>query len=230
MKKVLGSKSPKALTIKSINTQDKILFFTSLQIEKTMLISFFGYGMVENSFDLEKSLLGFDNSKRKIKLKGIKYFRNPVPVKNIIDNLNFIKHKKRSSDYFRSEFREISQQDFNFIINNTSTTKTFPDYFYSKKLMFTEEDFLIKSIRGLHEISKNTEKSNQIEIKKFVKLLYKLTSSYGISKSYEEIENYYAENIWKLGFEHAPSRNPENLVKLYGPKGNSQNFGYIKLN
>lgn len=225
--KILGAKSPRAKTIRSVKSSDKILFFMPLLVGKTRLLSFIGYGLVENSFDDDNSLLGFDKSKRKIKLKGIKYFTQPLPAKNVASDLKFIKNKKNSSGYFKSEFREISEEDFNFIIKRMNSSKTFPGYF--EKMSFTMDEFLTNSIKGLYELIKNTEKSNQIEIKRFIKLLHKLVNSYGISKSYEDIEEYYAENIWKLGFEHSPSRNPDNLVKLYGPRGNSHRFGYIKL-
>jgi len=227
-KKILGAKSPRAKTIKSINANDKILFFTPLSIGKTKLRSFIGYGLVENSFDNNKCFLGFDKSKRKIKLKGIKYFTEPIPTKKVADNLKFIKNKKKYSDYFNSEFREISEEDFDYIIKRMNSSKAFPGYF--EKMSFTMDEFLTNSIKGLYVLIKNTETSNQIEIKRFIKLLHKLINSYGISKSYENIEEYYVQNIWKLGFEHSPSRNPDNLVKLYDPRGNPHTFGYIKLN
>lgn len=227
-KKILGAKSPGAMTIKSVNANDKILFFTPLSIGKTKLISFIGYGLVENSFDNDKRLLGFDNSKRKIKLKGIKYFTEPLPTKNVASNLKFVKNKKKSSSYFSSEYREIPEEDFDYVIKKMNTSKAFPGYF--EKMSFTMDEFLNNSIKGLYELIKNTEESNQIEIKKFIKLLHKLVNFYGISKSYEDIEEYYAQNIWKLGIKHSPSRNPDNLVKLYDPRGNPHRFGYIKLN
>ena len=108
-----------------------------------------------------------------------------------------------------------------------NSSKAFPGYF--EKLSFTMDEFLNSSINGLYELVKNTEESNQIEIKEFVKLLHKFVNSYGISKSYEDILQYYSQNIWKLGLKHSPSRNPDKLVKLYGPRGNSHRFGYIKL-
>jgi len=108
-----------------------------------------------------------------------------------------------------------------------NSTKTFPVYF--EKMSFTMDEFLNNSIRGTYELVKYAEKSNQIEIKEFVRLLHKFVNSYGVSTSYEDILEYYSQNVWKLGLEHGPSRNPDNLVKLYGPRGNSNRFGYLKL-
>ena len=223
--KILGATTSKSEAIKSVKAEDKILFSASLSNKKS--ISFIGYGPVECTFDNDKCSLGVFKSERKIKLKGIKYFTEPVPVKDVEDNLKFIKNKENSSSYFKSEFREIPGEDFNYIIKRMNSSKAFPCYF--EKISFTMDEFLNNSINGLYEMVKSTEESNQIEIKEFINLLHKLVSSYGISKSYEDILLYYSQNIWKLGFQHSPSRNPDNLVELYGPRGNSHRFGYIKL-
>jgi predicted RNA-binding protein len=223
--KIIGSTSPESEVIKSVKAEDKILFFTPLPNERS--ISFIGYGPVEDTFDNDECILDVFKSKRKIKLKGIKYFTEPVPVKDIAGNLKFIENKEKLSSYFKSEFKEISGKDFNYITRRMNSSKTFPSYF--KKISFTMDEFLNNSIKGLYELVKDTEESNQIEIKEFVKILHKFVNSYGISKSYEDILQYYSQNVWKLGFKHSPSRNPDNLVKLYGPRGSSHRFGYIKL-
>ena len=166
-------------------------------------------------------------SERKVKLKGIKYFTEPIPVKDIAGDLKFIKNKENLPYPFKSEFMEIGEEDFNYIVTRMNSTKTFPVYF--EKISFTMDLFLNNSIKVTYELVKNSEESNQIEIKEFIKILHKLISTYGISKSYEDLLQYYSQNVWKLGFKHSPSRNPDNLVKLYGPRGNSHRFGYIKL-
>lgn len=220
--KVLGIVSSQLNAVKSVKARDKILFFTPLSSERS--ISFIGYGPVEDTFDDPQYLL---ESERKVKLKGIKYFTEPVPVKDIGDNLKFIKNKENLPYPSKSEFMEIPKEDFNYITCRINSTKTFPCYF--EKIAFTMDEFLNNSIKGLYELVKDTEESNQIEIKEFIKLLHKFVNSYGVSKSYEDILEYYSQNVWKLGFKHGPSRNPDNLVKLYGPRGNSNRFGYIKL-
>lgn len=223
--KILGITSPESGVVKSVKAEDKLLFFTPFSNEKS--ISFIGYGPVEEIFDDPEYLLGVLKSEIKIKLKGIKYFTEPIPVKDIASNLKFIKNKENLPYPFKSEFREIGEEDFNYIVKRMNSTKTFPCYF--EKMSFTMDEFLNNSIKGTYELVKNTEESNQIEIKEFVKLLHKFINFYGISKSYEDILQYYSQNVWKLGFKHSPSRNPDNLVKLYGPRGNSNRFGYIKL-
>ena len=221
--KILSVTNQGSNAVKSVKAEDKILFFTPFQKG----ISFIGYGPVEETFDDPEHLLGSLKSGKKIKLKGIKYFTEPVHVKDIADDLKFIKDEKNLPYPFKSEFKEINEEDFNYITRRMNSSKTFPVYF--EKMSFTMDEFLMGSIKGTYEIVKNTEESNQIEIKEFIWLLHKFVNSYGISKSYEEILEYYSQNVWKLGFKHSPSRNPDNLVKLYGPRGNSQRFGYIKL-
>ena len=218
--KVLYISNSKSSAVKA---NDKILFFTPFQKS----ISFIGYGPVEDTFDDPEYLLESLKSERKIKLKGIRYFTEPIPVKDIVDNLEFIKDKGNLPYPFKSEFREIKEEDFNYITKRMNSSKAFPVYF--ENMSFTMDEFLICSIKGTYELVKNTEESNQIEIKEFIRLLHKFVNSYGVSKSYDDILEYYSQNVWKLGFKHSPSRNPDNLVELYGPRGSSQRFGYIKL-
>jgi len=223
--KILSIANQKSNALKSVKAEDKILFFSPLSNEKS--ISFIGYGPVEEAFDDPEYLLDSLKSGRKIKLKGIKYFTEPIPVKDIAGDLKFIKDKENLPYPFKSEFKEIDPEDFNYITRRMNSSKTFPVYF--EKMSFTMDEFLMGSIKGTYEIVKNTEESNQIEIKEFIRLLHKFVNSYGISKSYEDLFEYYSQNVWKLGFKHSPSRNPDSLVKLYGPRGSSHRFGYIKL-
>lgn len=226
-KKILGSRSNRSKTIKNIESKDKILLCTSLRIKQRPSLSFVGYGFVESISDENKQYLGFDKSQRKIKLRGIKYFKEPVPIKDIADNLKFIKNKMKISDFLKSEYREISEEDFNVVIEKRRTILNFPIYF--EKISFTTEEFLLNSIKGLFNVITMTVNSDQIEIKVFLKYLHKMVNSYGISKSYEYIERFYSENAWKLGFEHIKSKDVDKLVTLYDHRGNSISFAYIKL-
>lgn len=226
-KNILGSRSKRSKTIKNIESKDKILLCTSHRIKQRPSLSFVGYGVVENFFDENKQYLGFDKSQRKIKLRGIKYFKEPVPIKDIVDNLKFIKNKKKISDFLKSEYREISEEDFNVVVEKRRTTLNFPIYF--ERISYTTEEFLLNSIKGVFNVIKMTGNSDQIEIKVFLKYLHKMVNSYGISKSYEDTERFYSENAWKLKFEHTPSRDPDKFITLYDPGGSPHTFGYIRL-
>ena len=99
----------------------------------------------------------------------------------------------------------------------TSLTKEYPAYF--EKVSYTMDDFLLNAIKGLYCLIKITETRNQFEIKMFLKLLKKFLQEYDLSKSYDEIEEFYAKNVWKLGFKHNPSRDPDKFVYLYNRSG-----------
>ena len=73
--------------------------------------------MVEETFDDKKNLYNLYKSTRKLRLKGIKYFINPVVAKDLSKDLNFIKNPKKPSDFFNAEYREINEDDFNKILS-----------------------------------------------------------------------------------------------------------------
>ena len=226
-KNILGSKKKRSKTIKNIESRDKILLCTSHRIKQRPSLSFVGYGVVENFFDENKQYLGFDKSQRKIKLRGIKYFKEPVPIKDVADALKFIKNKMKISDFLKPEYREISEEEFKRVIEKRRTTLNFPGYF--ERISYTTEEFLLDSIKGLFNVIKMMGNNDQIEIKLFLKYLHKMVNSYGISKNYEDIERFYSENAWKLGFEHTKSKDVDKLITLYDHHGNSISFAYIKV-
>ena len=191
---------------------DKIILFSTLDLDKQKKISFIAYTMVDEVYQDNETFYDHYCSPKKLKLKGIKYFTKPVVAKDIADDL---------------DYREINERDFKKIIRKTSLTKEYPAYFES--VSFSLEDFLLSSISGLYKVIRRTEKRNQFEIKTFLKLLQKLLNEYDISKSYEEVEEFYAKNVWKLGFKHNPSRDPDKFVVLYNRFGKKNNFSYISL-
>jgi hypothetical protein len=223
----LGAEKKRSVTLKNIEPNDKIILFSTLDLDRQKKISFIAYTMVDEVYQDNETLYDHYCSPKKLKLKGIKYFTEPVVALDISDDLVFIKNKKKPSNYLSSEYREIDEKDFKKIIRKTSLTKEYPAYFES--VSFSLEDFLLSSINGLYMVIKRTEKRNQFEIKTFLKLLHKLLKEYGVSKSYEEIEEFYARNVWKLGFKHNPSRDPDKFVVLYNRFGKKNNFSYISL-
>lgn len=223
----MGAEKKRSVTLKNIEPNDKIILFSTLDLDRQKKISFIAYTMVDEVYQDNETLYDHYCSPKKLKLKGIKYFTEPVVALDISDDLVFIKNKKKPSNYLSSEYREIDEKDFKKIIRKTSLTKEYPAYFES--VSFSLEDFLLSSINGLYMVIKRTEKRNQFEIKTFLKLLHKLLKEYGVSKSYEEIEEFYARNVWKLGFKHNPSRDPDKFVVLYNRFGKKNNFSYISL-
>lgn len=223
--KLLGAEKKRSRIINEISVNDKIILFSTLEVNKS--ICFVAYTMVDQVYENNDPLYDHYESKKKLKLKGVKYFSTPIVTRNLAEKLEFIENVNLSAKYFKAEYREISRGDFQTIFNNGSLTKDFPAYF--ETVSFTLDEFLINSISFLYSLLQKYEKRNQIEIKIFLKLLKKSLQSYGMSKSYEEIEDFYAKNAWKLGFKHNPSRDPDKFVELYNRNGKKRNFSYISL-
>ena len=225
--KILGAAKEHNKPIKSVESNDKIVLFSKLNIGGTEAIRFIAYTMVDEIYSDHKTLYDHYNSTKKMKLKGIKYFTNPIMVKDLAKSLKFIKNEKRCYNSLRAEYKEIDEEDFKNILHKSSFSKIYPSYL--EKLTFTSEEFLLDSIKGVYDLLKKTENRNQIEIKTFIKFLQNFLGSYGISKNYEEIEEFYAKNVWKLGFKHNTSRDPDKFVFLYDSLGKKRRFGYINL-
>ena len=75
-------------------------------------MEFFGYAKVEKVYHDNKPLYDYYKSKKKLKLKGIKYFTTPITTTDISENLSFVKNKKKSANFFKTEYREVSKEDF----------------------------------------------------------------------------------------------------------------------
>ncbi|MDZ4171535.1 MAG: hypothetical protein U1C19_05165 [Methanobacteriaceae archaeon] len=225
-KKIISARGHQARTISKINIKDRILFVCPLNVGKSKKIAFVGFGLVKRLFRSNEEILGFDKCAHKIELAVIKYFRNPVIVSDV-DGLEFVKNKKKISSYFKSEYREISENDFKRVFRKSPSVNEFPTYF--EKHSFNYDEFMLNSISGLHEVLKETYKLNQIEIKEFIKLLHVLIKSHGIKKSLTEINNFYQHNVWKVGIVHTTSRDPKKFVQLFDSRGNDNQLAYIKL-
>lgn len=224
--KIIGSKSQGARTIKDIRSRDKIMFFAPIVSGKLTKISFIGYGVVEKVFNSNEELMGFDKSPRKIKLAGIKYFTSPV-IAAEMDNLDFVENRKKLSNYFKSEYKQISKSDFKKIFRKSPSNKELPTYF--ENLSFNNDEFILNSITALFQILQNTYNYNQIEIKSFIQYLHDFLGYYGVSKSLNYLKNFYAYNVWKLNIEHSTSRDPKKFFVLYDSWGRSNELSYVKL-
>lgn len=163
--------------------------------------------MVDKVFQDNKPLYEHFESPKKLKLKGIKHFTTPIVTRDLASKLKFIENENKPSNYFNSEYREISADDFQTILNKSSLTKEFPAYLES--LTFNLEEFLLNLINVHYYLILKFETRNQMEIKTFLKLLKNSLKVYNIPKSYEEIEDFYAKNVWKLGFRHQTGRDPD---------------------
>ncbi|MDR2624048.1 MAG: hypothetical protein LBC39_05700 [Methanobrevibacter sp.] len=221
--KCLGGLSKKGIKIKDISPNDKVIIFTTFRGN----IQFIAYTMIDEIFSNDENLYDKFESRTKLKLKGIKYFSDPLVAKNIAKNLDFIGNIDKSAEYFRSEYREITKTDFYRIVGENQLTKDFPSYF--EDFSFSGDDFLEFTIKSIYGIIKSTKKNHQIEIKSFLTYLKDALNNYGIKKSSDELIEFYAKNAYKFGFKHTPSRDPDKSVFLYNRSGQKRTFGYISL-
>lgn len=221
--KSIAAQKKKSTVISKIHEGDRILFLT----KRSNLIEFFAYTQVDEVYSDTKDLYDYYFSKRKLKLKGIKYFSKPISTKEVVDQLKFIENKDKSSAYFRSEYREIPKEDFTQIYKRANLIKTFPSYLEEVSMSFKE--FMLSTINVVYNFVKNNEKRKQIEIKSFLTLLKKCLDEYNISKSMAEIQEFYGRHAIELGFKHIPSRDPDKFVPLYLANGEKKNFAYINL-
>lgn len=221
--KCIAAQKKRSTSIGKIHAGDRILLVT----KRSNLIEFFGYTQVDEVYQDQKDLYDYYFSKRKLKLKGIKYFSKPVSTIEVMDKLDFIENKKKSSNYFRSEFREISKEDFTYIYKQNTLIKSLPSYLEEVKMSFKE--FMLSTIRAVYNFVKNVEKRKLIEIKTFLNLLKKFLDEYNINKSMAEIQEFYGRHAIELGFKHVPSRDPDKFIPLYFENGEKKNFAYINL-
>lgn len=226
--KILGAEKKRSLSIKNLEANDKIILFSTLNINKRPIKCFIAYTMVEETFEDDKKLYNKYAAPKKLKLKGVKYFTDPIPAKDLVKDLEFIKNPKKFSNDLKSEYKEISKKDFKKILLKSNITKEYPAYF--ENVSYKMDEFILNSIKALFVILSKTEKRNQIEIISFLKLLKKFLQQFGISRSYDEIADYYSKNAWKLGFKHYPSRDPDKFFYLFSQDGKKVKFTYISLN
>lgn len=190
-------------------------------------IQFFAYALVEDTFVNESTLYDdYYKSKKKLKLK-IKYFQKPIPTKDIAFKLDLVENKNKAANYFKSEYKKISKEDFVRIRRIISLIDYYPEYLDIFSMSIKE--FIMKTISSLYNMLKSIGNRKQIEIKKFISILRKILSEYGVNKSFEDLETFYAHNVYELGFRHVPSRDPDKFVALYTPTGEKRNFAYLSF-
>jgi len=218
--KILNKSNENKIFNNEFSLNDKIILFSTIKIKNVKKICFLAYTMVDEVQSKNKASI--------VKVKGIKYFNEPIPTVNLKDKLSFTKNLKNSSTAYKNDYQKISENDFNLILGNTSLTKEFPVY-YDNNVIFTTDDFILKTIESLFSTIKSTTNLKQMEISNFLKLLNNILIFYGINKSYEEVQEFYARNIWKLNLKHYSSRDSNKFVSLYTKSGKKEDFCYISF-
>lgn len=217
--KIIGGK--KRLS-KSIDSGDRILLVSNIEGR----IRIFGYTVVDECIQNEEVYYNY-TSRNKLKIKGMKYFIEPIIVSEIAEKLSFVKNPKISSSYFNSEWKQITKEDFKYMTFKVSLSNYLPSYL--KEVRLLEDEFIFKTIKVICSILKSQSDKKQIEIEKIISILKVALDSYGFNKTNAEVYDFYTKNIYKLGLKHNPSRYPEKSVPLYTPSGSKRNFTYLSL-
>ena len=221
--KCIGSTKKQSKSIKDIHAGDRIFLIA----KRNSRIEFFGYTQVDKTYSCDEPLYDYYISRKRLKLKGIKYFSKPISTKDMSENLDVIVDKKKSANFFRSEYREIPKEDFVIIRKKANLVNYLPSYLeeYSKPL----KDFMLNTIKIVYHMVSHYENRKQMEIKQFLRILKKFFDAYEINKSMDDIQEFYGRHAIELGFRHVPSRNPDKFVPLYLANGETSNFSYIIL-
>lgn len=221
--KCIGSNKKQSKKIKEINAGDRIFLVT----KRKSTIEFIGYTQVDSTYVDEDILFDYYESRKKLKLKGIKYFSKPIPTTDMAQYLEAENIKKSSAKFFGTEYRELSKDDFVRIRKKSNLVNYLPSYLeeYSRPL----KDFMLDTINIVYRMVSHYENKNQIEIKYFLRILKKFFDAYGLNKSMKDIQEFYGRHAIELGFRHVPSRDPDKFVPLYLSNGKIKNFTYIIL-
>ena len=95
----MASQKRKSVMINKIRAGDRILIATRINNS----VEFVAYTQVGELFQDNRKLHDYYSSRRKLKLKGIKYFSKTIPTSDVAANLEFVVDKSNSSRYFKSE-------------------------------------------------------------------------------------------------------------------------------
>ena len=207
----------KSININKINFRDIILI--SSKFNNTY--SIIGLTMVDRIYENDKKLFGYFESTKKINLKSIKYFKNPIIFNNIKDNV--------SIKYFtKKEIIEVSREDMAFILNCQKLIADKP--LYLSDVTINYDSFLLNIIKTVYDLLNMNRKLKQMDIIEFIKIVDQTLKNFNVKIPISEIEKYYSMNVWKLNFRHVPSRDSDKNMLLYDSMGKSKNFGYIIFN
>lgn len=223
---IIGAQKPKSPSFKNIKLEDFILFYSKFEYDKTVKNRFYGFSKVDEIYHDSENLYDFYKSKKKLKIKPITYFKNPINYKSLINDLELFERYGKPETALK-EYNNLSFKDFKEILNKTVTTDSYPDYLINIK--FRADSFLLKSIEVLYMNYKLNYKLRALEIPKFIKSLQKFLKIFNIQKDYSELEEFYSRNIWKLNIKHGTSRNSEKNVELYGKSGQKVLYGLISF-
>lgn len=158
---------------------------------------------------------------RNVPFEDFDIITKEASIYKVYSNINKSKSKKSKSKKNKSNNKNKKTKSEKTGKSNSLDT-------YINKNLSTDE-FMLKTIENTYLIIKKTTNKKQINISDFIKLCQESLQIYGITKSYDEVKEFYAHNVYKMNFKHVPSRDPSTFVALYTPSGSKRNFSYLSI-
>ena len=181
--KKLGSKSKRSHSIHKIHENDRILIFT----KRNNNLEFIAYTKVDKTYQDSNELYDYYISRKKLELKGMKYFIEPLQTQDIGRELDFVINKNAISGSFTSEYREIDKRDFLRIIKRCgkeNLTNELPEYL--EEVNMFKDEFIISTFNSMNNVFKSFKNNKPINYKKAISVSKKvLKEEYGIEQSSE---------------------------------------------
>ena len=223
---IIGDVTKGSKKIRDVKSDDFIIFFSTFKYENVKRKCFYAYSEVDSTYKKEGELYGgLYKSDFKVKLKGMKYFKELLPYDDFIGKLSIFQEEEPKN--LMKSFNKIPRDDFYKIKNSTSIIEDLPNYLIP--ITFKEDDFILNSIKALYDVIKSLFIVDHMEIGKFISLLRECLRGFGLKISKDDLESFYARNVYKLGFKHTPSRNANKFVTLYTESGIGADFGYVSF-
>ncbi|AWX31851.1 hypothetical protein AW729_01535 [Methanosphaera sp. BMS] len=204
----------KSVNINKINYRDIVLISSKLNNTYSII----GLTMVDRIYENDKKLFGYFESKKKILLKSIKYFKNPILFTTIKDKLSL-------DSLSGKEIVEVTREDMEIILDCEHLISEKP--LYLSDITINYDTFLLNIIKTTYDLLNMNKKLKQMDIIEFIKIVNGILKDFNIKIPVNEIKKYYSLNVWKLNFRHVPSRDSDKNVLLYDSMGKSKNYGYI---
>ncbi len=177
--------------------------------------------MVDRIYENDKKLFGYFESPKKILLKSIKYFKNPIVFTTIKDKVSV-------KNFSKKEIVEVTREDMEVILDCEHLVSEKP--LYLSDITINYDTFLLNIIKTTYDLLNMNKKLKQMDINEFIKIVESILKNFNVKIPINEIKKYYSLNVWKLNFRHVPSRDSDKNMLLYDSIGKSKNFGYIIFN
>lgn len=215
-KKIFGAITKNSRNINKFKSKDILLLSTKFDNQYIIL----GVSMVDEIIINSKKLFNHFLSEKKVKIKSVKYFENPIIVNDIKEDVNVKNLSKK-------EFLQITKDEIIFVLKKEKLQNEKP--LLLSKPQFNLDEFYLNSIKATYHFMIKDKSEKQLDIDDFILSWQELLNIFGVKKSIDKLKNYYSHNVWKLNFKHVPSRDPDKNILLFDGNGKSKNFGYIIL-